>query len=231
MKISILIPVFNESATILALIDKVLAADLPAGITREILVINDGSRDQTSSLLKSLTENPLIRRFDHPVNLGKTAAIRTGFQHAVGDIIIIQDADLEYDPCQYSLLLDPILTRNKSIVYGSRLMRKSNKIYAINYLANRAAVITLNWLFKTQLTDFHTGFKVFKRSLLEGIILTSENFSFDTELTAKFLAKGLEIHEVPIDYVPRTKKQGKKITWGQAFETYLVLFKCRFTQR
>ncbi|MBF0594436.1 MAG: glycosyltransferase family 2 protein [Candidatus Omnitrophica bacterium] len=230
MKLSIIIPAYNEEATIVTLLDKVIAVALPDGLEREIIVVNDGSRDQTAELLQDYDRHPLVRRFDHAINLGKTEAVRTGLKQALGDIIIIQDADLEYDPCQYPLLLEPILKHNKPVVYGSRFMRKENKMHPVNFIANKMSLLTINLLFNTRISDFHTGFKVFKKSALSGLKLTSKNFSFDTEITARLLTKKIEIYEIPIDYVPRTHAQGKKITWGQAIETYFILIQCRLDQ-
>lgn len=229
MKLSIIIPVYNEAKTILKVIQKVQEVTLPEGITREILIVDDGSTDGTKEILEQIPPDPALRIFFQKQNQGKTAAVKIGITQATGDFIITQDADLEYDPRFYPMLLEPILKQKADIVYGSRFKGHREGMTFINWLANKISNFTMNSFFHSHLTDFHSGFKLFKSDILKNIKITSENFTFDTEITARLLDQGYSIDEVPIEYSARTKAEGKKITWGSALETYFFLLRYFFT--
>ena len=229
MKLSIIIPVYNEEATIEQLISKVLAVQLPAGLSREIVIVNDGSRDGTVKILSRFLKQAGVI-IVHQSNKGKTAALLTGFKNATGDILLIQDADLEYDPSQYPKLLGPILDGSAQVVYGSRFLGRIKDMAPVNRWANNISNLTARLLYGVGLTDINTCYKVFTRSSLEGITITSRNFAFDTEFTVKVLRRGLGIKEVPIDYTARSRQAGKKIKWSTALEMYWSIIKYRFTQ-
>ena len=231
MKLSIIIPVYNERQTILQVIQRVEGVVLPKGITKEILAVDDGSTDGTKEILKQLPFNPDIKIFLQSQNRGKTAAVKLGILEATGDFIIIQDADLEYDPRFYPSLLEPVLKQKAAIVYGSRFKGRKEGMTFINWAANKISNFTMNSLFHSHLTDFHNGFKLFRSDILKNIKITSKNFTFDTEITARLLDQGYSIDEVPIEYRARTRAEGKKITWGAALETYFFLLKYRFSNK
>jgi glycosyltransferase involved in cell wall biosynthesis len=231
MKLSILIPVYNEEKTILQVIDKVKMTPVPESIEKEVIIVDDGSTDQTRSLLKALPETPFVKIYYHDKNKGKTAALVTGIEHAAGDYILIQDADLEYDPANYPRLLKPILEENRPVVYGSRFKGNIKNMAFINRIANHVSNVTMNMLFGQAITDLMTCYKVFRADILKSIPITSTRFSFETEITAKLFKRGVDILEIPIDYQARTRNEGKKITWGTALATYGVLLKCRFCDK
>ena len=227
MKLSIIIPVYNEEKTIKQIIDEVLSVNLQDGILREIIVVDDGSEDLTSEILNQL-DNLNLKKFTHKENQGKAAAVRTGIRHATGDVIIIQDADLEYRPYQIPLLLEPILKGKAKIVYGSRFMGNISGMSWVNRLANRISNITINILYGSQITDFYTCYKLFAREVFDRFTIDSEHFTFDSEITAKSVYNGYDIKEIPIDYVARSRHEGKKITWNTALRSYFYLLKFRF---
>lgn len=226
MKLSVIIPVYNEEKTILSIVENVASVQLPSHITKEILIINDGSTDGTKEKLKELAPHPSIRILSHVKNSGKASAVKHGIEESTGDIIIIQDADMEYSPAYYPDLLEPILSNKASIVYGSRFKGNIKNMTLINRLANNISNITVNILYNSSVSDIHTCLKAFTKETIKDIKLTAKNFSFDTEITAKFLNKGHKIYEVPISYVARS--QGKKINWITAIEAYYILIKCKF---
>jgi len=221
MKLSVIIPAYNEGATIAQVIEQVKEAQLPSGLEREIIVVNDGSTDQTAAIVEQYSS---VKLFNQD-NLGKTAAVLKGIQSSTGDIIIIQDADLEYNPDQYAKLVKPIMEGEQQVVYGSRFMgtiqNMKSRIRLVNFLTN----LTLNCIFKTKMTDNNTCYKVFKKDVLNEISIVSTHFGFDTEVTVKLLQKGVHIHEIPIDYVGRTRKEGKKIGFITGFGSYLQIFR------
>jgi len=227
-KLSIIIPAYNESRTIIRLISDIDAVSLPDNIEKEIIVVNDASDDGTEEKLAALRDRKHIHIFNRERRHGKTAAVRFGISKAAGDFIIIQDADLEYNPKYYPELLMPILKGEADVVYGSRFKGRIKNMRLINRIANRLSTITLNLLFSSDISDMHTCYKLFRRNILDNINITSCNFSFDTEITAELLRRGVKICEVPIEYTARSRKEGKKITWSTALETYFFLLKCRF---
>jgi len=227
MKLSIVIPAFNEERTIEQIIDKVVQAPLPEGLIKEIVIVNDGSVDQTAKVLTPYSGRQGFI-IVHQSNQGKTGALLTGFKNATGDILLIQDADLEYDPQQYEKLLRPILNGEAQVVYGSRFLGQIKGMEPVNRLAN----LISNWVFRllygTKITDINTCYKVFTRKVLEGVTITSKNFAFETEFTVKALRRGFAIKEVGIDYEARSRKDGKKIKWSTALEMFWPIIQYRF---
>jgi len=227
MKVSIIIPVYNEENTIKLVLDKVLSVTLPEGISREVIVVNDGSCDQTAEVLSPYNDHHNVKIL-HQVNKGKAAALVRGAAESTGDILLIQDADLEYDPVQYPVLLDPILRGEVDVVYGSRFMGEIKDMRWINKWANRVSNWTLRVLYGVNLTDVNTCYKVFKRQVIQGIRICSRNFAFETEVTVKLIRRGIRIKEVPIEYAARSYREGKKIRWITALEMYWPIIKYRF---
>lgn len=227
MLISIIIPVYNEGKTITSIIELVKAVNLPPGIQREIIIVNDGSIDKTGDILNTYINDNQVKVF-HKKNGGKTSALILGFSKATGDIILIQDADLEYDPNEYKNLLEPILKGEFQVVYGSRFLGKILNMEPINRFANVLSNWSFTLLWGNNITDINTCYKVFTRKAIEGITITSQNFAFETEVTIKFLKKGLKIKEIPINYKARTHEEGKKIRWSTALQMYWPIIKYRF---
>jgi len=229
MKLSIVIPVYNEEQTIGEVVERVWAADL-GDIEREVIIANDGSTDHTCQALDASPwiADPRVKRYDCPINLGKGAAVRLGLAFATGDILLIQDADLELDPSEYGRLLAPIVEGRARIVYGSRFLTPSQRIAFRRRLANRFLTVLTNLLFGARLTDMETAYKVFRREVLDGIRLRCVGFDFEPEITARFLRAGHRILEVPIRYNPRRTDEGKKIRWIDGVDAVYALLKCRF---
>jgi glycosyltransferase involved in cell wall biosynthesis len=220
-KISVVIPVYNERETIEEALRRVQALDLDL----EIVVVDDCSTDGTRELLRSY---PGIRLAEHARNQGKGAAIRTAIRHLTGDIVIIQDADLEYAPEEYPALIAPILAGKARVVYGSRFLRGRPRMRMANYLCNRLLALATNLLFGARITDEATCYKVFDAALLKEVPLTCRRFEFCPEVTAKILRRGERIVEVPISYTARTMDAGKKIRWWDGIEAIWTLIKFRF---
>ncbi len=225
--LSIIIPAYNEERTIELLLEKVLTAPLPEGITKEVIVVNDGSTDGTLAILKQYAVHPHVKVFNK-TNGGKASAVKHGLAQAGGDILMIQDADLEYDPIQYPQLLRPILEGQTQIVYGSRFLGRISDMKPINRLANNISNWTMVLLWQTKITDINTCYKVFTKEAFSGIQIISQNFALETELTIKFLKKGLKVHEVPIAYQARSVKEGKKIKWKTALQMFWPIIRYRF---
>ena len=226
--LTIIIPTYNEKGTILELIRLVHAVDL-GRTEKEIIVIDDGSTDGTSEILTSLNDITLIKQ---PSNMGKGKAIRTGLEYATGDVVLIQDADLEYDPQDYPALIQPILSGAVDVVYGSRRLKRQDQQYArwAYYAGGIALTLVTNLLFpNAKITDEPTCYKVFRRSLLEKIKLQCTGFEFCPEITAKVLRLKMKIVEVPINYFPRGTAEGKKIKWLDGLVHISILIKYRLT--
>ncbi len=213
MKVSVVIPVYNEIETIEEIVSRVQAVQLE--LEKEIIIVDDSSTNGTRKHLKEIIRGKKnVKLLFHNRNQGKGAALRTGFQSVTGDIIIIQDADLELKPDEYSKLLQPILNDKADIVYGSRFLAGSQKVLSFShYAGNKFLTSMLNAVHKLSLTDMMTCYKVFKKQVLKEIALKSNRFGFEPEFTAKIAKKGFQIYEVPISYSPRSYRQGKKITW------------------
>jgi glycosyltransferase involved in cell wall biosynthesis len=225
MKISIVMPCFNEIHTIAEIIQKVESVDL--GLEKEFIIVDDCSTDGTREYLASLGEQENLRVINHEVNQGKGEALQTGFAHATGDVIIVQDADLEYDPGEYPKLLRPILEGKADVVYGSRFMggESHRVLYFWHSLGNRFLTLLSNVFTNLNLTDMEVGYKVFKRKVLSEIKLKEKRFGFEPEFTAKIARNGYIVYEVGISYYGRTYDEGKKIGWRDAFRAVYVILK------
>lgn len=230
--LSIVIPSYNEAKTITCVLEKIADVVLPYSIQKEILVIDDCSIDETREKVEEVIASHLEMSINYiklNENKGKGHAVQTGIRHATGDIIIIQDADLEYDPNDYPNLLQPILSGEFKVVYGSRVLNRQNEFsYRSFYWGGRLLSLTSSLLFCQKITDEATCYKMFDAALLKSIPLTSQRFGFCPEVTAKIMKKGYRIKEVPINYYPRSKKEGKKIKWSDGLEAIYLLIKYRF---
>ena len=225
MNLSVIIPVYNEVQNIREILKRVQATGLPW----EIVIVDDGSSDGTRDILKELDGKDSIRVILHEKNQGKGAAVRTGFASAKGDVFLIQDADLEYDPRDYPAILRPIEEGIADVVYGSRFLggaRRSTMFW--HMIANKLLTLATHILYNNILTDMETGYKVFRREVLDGITIHSNSFNFEPEFTAKILKKKVRIFEVPITFNPRDYSDGKKIKLYDAFEAIWALLKYRF---
>ncbi len=234
MKISILIPVYNEILTLPLVIERVLAAELPVGCEKEIVLVDDGSTDGTSDVVERYRTWPLILVHQSIVNFGKGAALRIGIAKATGDVMLVQDGDLEYDPGDYIKVLQPIVDGRAEVVYGSRFLgavvaSKGMKMKRANWIANKLLTLTANVLYHAGITDEATAYKAFTRRAIESIDLKCVRFEFCPEVTAKLRRAGYSIAEVPISYNPRGILEGKKIGWRDGFEALWTLIKFRFT--
>ena len=242
MKLSIIIPVYNEINTITEIIERIQAVDLNVRIwadhasetlvefERELVVVDDGSTDGTRDYLRTLENRPGIRVIFHTANQGKGGAVRTGLQHATGDIHLIQDADLEYDPRDYPHLLQPILEKRTHVVYGSRFRGGPSKaMFFWHMVGNRSLTFVTNILYNTILTDMETCYKVFTRDVSDTLRLKASGWGFDPEITAQILLGGYRIYEVPISYSGREFDEGKKISWKDGFTVLWTLIKYRIT--
>ena len=212
------------------MLERVAAVDLGA-IEKEIVIANDGSTDSTGRMIdeRRLPPDLPVHVYHSPINLGKGAAVRLGLAFATGDVLLIQDADLELDPNEYSLLLQPLLDGRADVVYGSRFLTPTSRVPVKARAANRFLTILTNVLFGGRLTDMETAYKVMRRSALEGVRLRCVGFDIEPELTARMLRAGRRIVEVPISYNPRTLNEGKKMRWVDGVDAVYALCKCRFT--
>ena len=227
-KLSIIVPVYNEAQTIQQVLDRVDEIDL-GGIEKEVIVVDDGSTDGSARIIEERMGRAGTDRLAHLsiINLGKGAAIRFGFKHATGDIVMIQDADLELDPAECTRLIAPILAGEASVVYGSRFKQPSPGISARTRWANRLLTWLTNILFRARLTDMETAYKVFRRDVLQAISLRCVGFDIEPEITARVLQAGFRIRELPVAYNPRRKDEGKKISWTDGIDAIYTLLRCR----
>ena len=226
-KISILIPVFNEVNTLETILQKVEETDF-CGLEKEIILIDDFSTDGTREILKELESKYKV--FYHNENMGKGAALRTGFGHISGDIVVIQDADLEYEPVDYIPLIKLIIDGKADVAYGSRLSggKPSRSFMFTHLLGNKLLTLITNILYNTTLTDMETCYKAFRTEFIKGIEIKSNRFDFEPEITAKVLKRGARLYELPISYYGREYEEGKKITWKDGFHAIWALVKFRF---
>ena len=222
-EVSVVIPVYNEAKTILEVMRRV--ARQP-GVT-EIIVVDDASRDGTRELLQQTSFPPDVQVLYHEKNTGKGGAVRTGVQAATKDIIIIQDADLEYNPTDFPVVLRPILDGVADVVYGSRFLGTHRSFMLHHYLGNRFLSLVTNVLYNNMLTDMETGYKAFRAPIIKSLRIRSNRFDFEPEITAKVLKRGYRIYEVPIYYAGRDYAEGKKITWRDGFAALWALLRFR----
>lgn len=243
MKLSIVMPVYNEIGTLTEIVRRVravkLAVEVGYGIEngsvvefdREIVIVDDGSTDGTGDVLKKLEGEPDVIVALHERNHGKGEAVRTGLQHASGDVLLIQDADLEYDPRDYPALIKPIVEGRSKVVYGSRFRGGPTRtMFFWHMIGNHFLTLVTNILFNTILSDMETGYKVFTREVAEQLDLRSPGWGFDPEITAQILKRGYRIYEVPISYTGREFEEGKKISWRDGLTVLWTLLRCRLTR-
>jgi glycosyltransferase involved in cell wall biosynthesis len=222
--ISVIIPVFNEEATLQQILEQVRAVD----ISKEIICVDDGSTDRSREILEDQSRYLDTRVFFHRANRGKGGAVRTGLLNATGDIVLIQDADLEYDPRDYEILLRPILEGRAKVVYGSRFLGAHKAMYFWHAVGNRFLTLVTNVLYDTTLTDMETCYKVFTRDVAKTLTIRQERWGIDPEITAKILRQNIRIYEVPVSYNGREFWEGKKISWRDGFVILRTLFRYRF---
>jgi glycosyltransferase involved in cell wall biosynthesis len=225
-KLSVIVPVFDERNTVVEIVRRMRAVDLPVDL--EIVIVDDGSTDGTRDVLRQLADST-VRVITHDANRGKGSAIRSGLQQVTGDLVLVQDADLEYDPEDWPKLLSPILRGKARVVYGSRFTGERRNMLFLHWVGNRFLSLVTNVLYNTTLSDMETCYKLFDRELLDGLTLRAQRFEFEPEVTAKILRQGIRIYEVPISYTGREFDEGKKITWRDGFIALWTLVKYRFT--
>ncbi len=226
-KLSVIVPIFNERNTVVEIMRRMRAVDLP--IEREFILVDDGSSDGTRQVLAQLGDST-AKVVLHRTNMGKGAAIRTALEHVTGDLVLIQDADLEYDPEDWPKLLAPVFRGKATVVYGSRFTGERRNMLYVHWLGNRMLSLVTNILYNTTLSDMETCYKLFDARVLDGITIRSDRFDFEPEITAKILRKGIRIYEVPISYTGREFHEGKKITWRDGFAALYALVKFRFVR-
>jgi glycosyltransferase involved in cell wall biosynthesis len=226
-KLSVVVPVFNERNTLVEIVRRMRAVELPDSIEREIIVVDDGSDDGTRDVLQQLGDST-VRVIMHERNRGKGAAVRTGFANATGEYVLVQDADLEYDPEDWPKLLNPVLRGRTRVVYGSRFTGERRNMLFLHWIGNRFLSFVTNVLYNTTLSDMETCYKLLDRRLLDDLSLSADRFDIEPEITAKILKRGVRIYEVPISYTGREFDEGKKITWHDGVAALWTLVKYRF---
>lgn len=222
-------PVYNEAGTIHEIIKRVEASDLGA-VRKELIIVDDGSKDGTRDMLREMSQGSPHRIYFHGQNMGKGAALRTALHYATGDIVLIQDADLEYDPSEYAELIKPILEGRADVVYGSRLSgaKVARAFNFWHYLGNKMLTFITNLLYNAILSDMETCYKVFRTDVIKSFSIKSNKFDFEPEITAKVLKRKYKLYEMPISYYGRDFNEGKKITWRDGFAAIWALVKYRF---
>ena len=225
---SVVVPVFNERSTVAEIIRRIRAVELPVAV--EVIAVDDGSDDGSDKVLAAL-EDSTVRVIRHGTNRGKGAAVRSGIEAARGDLVLVQDADLEYDPEDWPKLLAPMLRGKAKVVYGSRFTGERKNMFPSHWVGNRLLTAVTNVLYRSTLSDMETCYKLFDRSVLDGITIESDRFEFEPEITAKVLRRGHRIYEVPISYSGREISEGKKISWRDGFGALVTLVRFRLRRR
>lgn len=223
-KLTVVIPCYNEKDSIHTIVNRVLAAPIE---NKEIIIVDDKSTDGTSEILDREIAPLVSRIIHHEVNRGKGGALRTGFAHATGDVVIIQDADLEYDPNEYPLVVTPVVRGECDVCYGSRFLHQAAKGYKANQLANKGLTAMSNFFTRLHLTDMETCYKCFKREVIQAVDIKENRFGFEPEITAKIARIGVRVKEVPISYYPRTNEEGKKIGFKDGLRAIYCIWKYR----
>ena len=222
--LTVVIPCYNEKENIINIVNKVLAAPIE---NKEIIVVDDKSTDGTREILEKDVKPLVSQLIYHEVNGGKGAALKTGFQYATGDVVIIQDADMEYDPNEYPLVVNPVFEGAADVVYGSRFLNQKRKGYLANRMANLFLTKLSNLFTKQKLTDMETCYKAFKREIIQNVDIKENRFGFEPEITAKVSGMGIKIREVPISYYPRTNEEGKKIGFKDGLRAIYSIWRYR----
>ncbi|HEX2047737.1 MAG TPA: glycosyltransferase family 2 protein [Acidimicrobiales bacterium] len=223
--LSVIVPVYNERNTVAEVLRRIRRVELPVDL--EVVVVDDGSTDGTAQILAAL-EDSTVQVVRHPTNVGKGAAIRTGLQYVRGELVLIQDADLEYDPEDWPRLLRPVLRGRSQVVYGSRFSGEGGSMPASDWVGNRFLSLTTNVLYNTSLSDMECGYKLFTRKVLDDITIESDRFDFEPEITAKVLRRGYRIYEVPVSYAGRPASEGRKFDWRDGVRAVGTLVRYRW---
>ena len=226
--LSVIVPVYNERNTVAEILRRIRAVEVPLQV--EVIVVDDGSTDGTDKVLAAL-EDSTVRVVSHDVNRGKGAAVRTGIETARGQLVLIQDADLEYDPDDWPRLLDPVIKGKAKVVYGSRFTGERRAMRPTQWLGNRLLTLAANLLYRSTLSDMETCYKLFDRRVLDDIHIDSDGFDFEPEVTAKVLRRGHRIYEVPVSYTGREPSEGTKFEWRDGVRALATLVRYRVARR